>query len=540
MCRAFAALLAVSLLFSFSSASAQYPRDWGVDVVHYRFQVALSDDTDEIRGMAEITVRFPGEGKEAFFLDLIGREAGTSTGMEVLGVTRGQLALDHTHTGGRLKISMASPSTAQEERTYQVEYRGIPGDGLIIDTNMYGDRTFFGDNWPNRARHWLPTVDDVSDKATVEWIVTAPEHYDVVGTGRLMERSELGDGMGLTHWVSEVPVAPKVMVMGAARFAIRTTGFVDSVPIEAWVYPQNREDGFFDYAQAEDAVWFFSTHVGPFPYAKLANVQSKTRYGGMENAGNIFYSERSVRGDRSNEGLIVHEVAHQWFGDSVTEGDWTHIWLSEGFATYFTHLYNEVNHGRDRLVAGMERDRTTVLRFFSAYPDLALIPAQLTDPNDMLNRNAYQKGGWVLHMLRRQVGDDAFWKGIREYYREYRDKNALTEDFQQVMEAASGQELEWFFHQWAHVPGHPVLEGHWDYDLSSKNLTVTIRQIQKTGTLFRFPLDIEVVGDGGHLTETVEVTEGEHTFSISFPAEPREVSLDPDVWLLFDGSLIKG
>jgi aminopeptidase N len=357
-----------------------------------------------------------------------------------------------------------------------------------------------------------------------------------------MERSDLPDGTELTHWISDVPIAPKVMVMGAARFAIRTTGYVDGIPIQAWVYPRDREAGFLDFAQAEKAVRFFHERVGPFPYAKLANVQSKTRYGGMENAGNIFYSERAVRGDLSNEGLIVHETAHQWFGDSVTELDWNHIWLSEGFATYFTHLYNEANYGRDRLVQGMERDRSTVSGFFAQQPDQALVALQLTDPNEMLNRNAYQKGSWVLHMLRRQAGDDVFWSGIREYYRRFRDGNALTEDLQAVMEEVSGQDLGGFFNQWVYIPGHPILEGQWSYDIASASLHLSIIQAQGTGTVFRFPLDIGIVSvDGSRsLLGTVQVSESTQTFTFPLISAPTDVVLDPDTWLLFEGSVSKG
>jgi aminopeptidase N len=528
------------LTFQPSDLFAQYPRDWDVDVVHYRFHLTLRDGTDEIDGRAEVTVRFTEDGKDSFVLDLVGEDAETGQGMAVVAVTRDAAPIAFEHADNKLHITLDSPSRAEDRRTYAISYRGIPADGLIISTNMHGDRTFFGDNWPNRARHWLPTVDDVSDKATVEWIVTAPEHYDVVGTGRLVERSELGDGTGLTHWRSEVPIPPKVMVMGAARFAIRTTGYVGSVPIQAWVYPQNREAGFFDYAQARKAVAFFTTHVGPFPYAKLANVQSKTRYGGMENAGNIFYSERSVRGDRSNEGLIVHETAHQWFGDSVTEREWWHIWLSEGFATYFTHLYRELVYGRERLVAGMQRDRNTVLRFYAQAPELALIPLQLEDPNRMLNRNAYQKGGWVLHMLRRQVGDDAFWQGIREYYRQYRDSTALTEDLRRVMEEASGQDLEWFFQQWGYRPGHPVLAHEWSFDPASGQVTFTVRQVQDINTTFRFPLDIRLVAGEATSLETVEITGREHTFTLPFAVRPEQVTLDPETWLLFEGGIEPG
>lgn len=543
MVRILASTVAAGWLLPLSAQAVpdEYPRDWAVDVLHYRFHLTLSDTTDAITGRADITVLFSEAGKETFALDLIGTVPGVETGMEVLGVSREGEPVQFTHSEDRLTISLGSPSSTDDQRTYSISYHGTPADGLIIGTNKWGERTFFGDNWPDRARHWLPTVDHVSDKATVEWVVTAPEDYEVVGTGTLFERSDLPDGTELTHWVSDVPIPPKVMVMGAARFAIRTTGYVDGIPIQAWVYPRDREAGFLDFAQAEKAVRFFHERVGPFPYAKLANVQSKTRYGGMENAGNIFYSERAVRGDLSNEGLIVHETAHQWFGDSVTELDWNHIWLSEGFATYFTHLYNEENYGRERMAQGMKRDRNTVSGFFSQHPDQALVALQLTDPNEMLNRNAYQKGSWVLHMLRRQVGDDTFWSGIREYYRRFRDGNALTEDLQRVMEEVSEQDLESFFHQWVYTPGHPILEGQWSYDPVSRSLNLSLTQTQETGTVFHFPLDIGIVSaNGSHrMLETVQIEEGTQTFSLPLTSEPTEVVLDPDTWLLFEGTIMK-
>ena len=292
-----------------------YPRNWDVDILHYAFSLTLRDDTDEIVGDAEITIRFAKAGIDEFTLDLIGMDGNGETGMTVASVSRAGDPVEYTHAADRLTVSMTTSSTAEERRTYRISYRGVPADGLIIDENKYGDRTFFGDNYPERARHWLPTVDHVSDKATVEWLVTAPNHYQVVGTGSLVERSDLPAGTRLTHWRSTVPISPKVMVIGVARFAVQQVAVVDGVPLQTWVYPQNRDEGFYDFALAEKVLRFFDGHIGEFPYAKLANVQSKTRYGGMENASNIFYSEGSVSGMRRGEGLIAHEVAHQWFGE---------------------------------------------------------------------------------------------------------------------------------------------------------------------------------------------------------------------------------
>lgn len=519
-----------------AQADAPRPR---IDVLHYRFALALSDETDRIEGQAEVTLRFLEEVSDGFSLDLTGPDATAGTGMEVLSIFAGDRPTEFEQENGELIILPGPEIRAGDEATYRIEYRGVPGDGLIIGVNKHGDRTFFGDNWPNRARAWLPTHDHPSDKATVEWVITAPAHYDVVGTGSLIERLKLDGGLARTHWVSRVPVSTKVMVVGAARFAIRETGRVGDTPIQAWVYPQDSLAGFRDFARAGDAVHFFEDRIGPFPYAKLANVQSKTRYGGMENASNIFYAERAVRGDGRNEALIVHEVAHQWFGDSVTEEDWPHIWLSEGFATYFTHLFNEDRYGPERLKEGMRRDRRAVVRFFRERPGLVLVPAGTNDPNELLNDNSYQKGSWVLHMLRRTLGDQKFWRGIRTYFSEYRDGTADTGDFQRVMEEVAGEDLGWFFEQWAFRAGHPILDVTWEYDFSRGTLELEVRQVQRNGARYRFPLDIgfSLPGESDQIVKTVDVREGVQRFSIPLRTRPLDVILDPACWLLFEGEV---
>src|SRR5690606_4875147 len=230
--------------------------------------------------------------------------------------------------------------------------------------------------------------------------------YQVVANGRLVEETDLGDGLRLTRWASEAQLAPKIAVLGAAAFAVEHRGEIDGVPLQSWVYPEDREAGFHDFARAERALRLFASLLGEYPFEKLANVQSTTRYGGMENASNIFYDENSVTGTRMNEGLVAHEVAHQWFGNAVTEADWPHLWLSEGFATYLTHVYHEFTYGRDALAAGLARDRDRIAAFAAQQPQRPLVDTTYADPTALLNPNSYQKGGWVLHLLRQRVGDE--------------------------------------------------------------------------------------------------------------------------------------
>jgi aminopeptidase N len=258
----------------------------------------------------------------------------------------------------------------------------------------------------------------------------------------------------------------------------------------------------------------------------------------MENASNIFYFENSVNGKGDHDNLLAHEIAHQWFGDSASELDWHHVWLSEGFATYFTHLYNESTYGPDKRASDMLKDRTTVTAFNKKNP-LPVVFSDLPESLlDILSANSYQKGSWVLHMLRQQVGDDAFWRGIRQYYKEYQQSNALTSDFQRVMEQSSGQNLANFFKQWLYTPGHPVLKASWVYNEKARAIELTIAQSQ-SGEPFKFPLEIGITSPGNLKTvEKLEINAKTGKFSIRSDKKPQELQLDPAVKLLFEGSFM--
>ncbi len=500
-----------------------------IDVQHYHLEITLNDTTDVIAGKARLFIRFT-EKAQPFQLDLT-ELSYDKKGMTVARVTENGQEVAFEHQNAVLKIQ---PKTDNKDlfRTYEITYSGIPVDGLIIAKNLYGDRTFFGDNWPDRARHWFPCVDHPSDKATFEFVVTAPDHYQVVANGVQIEETNIADGVKLSHWKTNVAIPTKVAVIGVARFAIQYLGEIHDVPVSSWVYPQNREKGFYDYAIAEKVLDYFIEHVGPYPYGKIANVQSKTRFGGMENASNIFYFEASVTGNRDHEDLIAHELAHQWFGNSATETDWAHIWLSEGFATYFTDLYIEHVHGRDAFVARMQKEREQVIDF-SKRSQSPVVDTKTKDYMKLLNPNSYQKGAWVLHMLRHKIGDDYFWQGIHSYYQKYALSNASTADFQQVMETISGQNLDAFFQQWLHTGGNPVLQKSWTFQKSMVHLDIS--QVQKSDAVFQFPLTVKVIGeDGQSTTKTVQVTKAEQSFDINVNFKPREVVLDPDTWLLYE------
>ncbi|MEZ4703265.1 MAG: M1 family metallopeptidase [Rhodothermales bacterium] len=529
--------LLIALLCIPSAASAArdtYPKNPNIDVLHYAFALTLSDETDAIEGVATIDARYLAGGQRSFRLDLVERRDGQ--GMQVRRVTVNGAESTFRHEQDQVFIDLPAAPEAGSRVRITVEYAGVPASGLKIAPNKYGDRTFFSDNWPNRARHWLPTVDHPYDKATSEMKITAPARYQVVSNGLLVEESDLGDGMRLTHWKQSVPIATWLYVLGAAEFAVQRVGSYRGKEIQTWVYRQDRDAGFYDFAvPTMDVLAFYEAKVGPYSYEKVANIQSNSVGGGMEAASAILYGDNSVTGDRSRrwQHVIIHELAHQWFGNAVTESDWDDVWLSEGFATYFTLLFREHFYGRDDFVAGLKQSRDQIYTFYADRPDYRIVHDNLSDMSQVTTGMTYQKGAWVLHMLRTLLGDDVFWEGIQTYYAAYKDRNATTADFRRHMEEASGLELDAFFQQWLYQGGVPWIEGDWTVDTGRGQVVITARQVQNTYA-FRLPMVFEVrYADGSTSRHRLDLS-GNASATLDVPAARAvtDVIPDPDTQLL--------
>ena len=502
-----------------------------IDVLGYKFKIGLNDVNDTIYGVAEIKVKFLHPASEVSF-DLT-KVKDNGKGMKV-GKLQGSNIRSSIYNEESFRILLSQNMNAGDTATFIVPYSGIPADGLIISKTKYGHRSFFADNWPNRGHNWIPCHDDPADKATVEFVITAPEHYQVVANGVQIEETSLGNGFRLTHWKEETPISTKVMVIGAADFAVNLAGVVNgNIPVYSWVYPENKDKGFYDYALANDILEYYISRVGPYGYKKLANVQSKTRFGGLENANTIFYSENSVSGTRKSEGLIAHEIAHQWFGNMATEKSFGHLWLSEGFATYFTILYFENKYGKDTAIKMLKEGRDKVIDY-SKESKKAVVDTEETDYMKLLNPNSYPKGGWVLHMLRGELGDSVFWRSIRKYYATYAGSIADTRDLQKVFEDVSGKNLKQFFDQWLYTTGQPELEITWKYDVN-KSLVIDVKQLQKN--IFKFPLAFKINYSSGSKKEKVYIDKAEFSYKIKQDQKPVSIIVDPDTELLMSNTI---
>ncbi len=508
-----------------------YPRQLNLDAVHYVFRLTLTDAGNEIAGESTAVLRIVTAGTREAILDLTSRNA--DKGMSVSAVSCGGAPVVFAHDSNRLRITFAQPQPAGAEVSCTTAYRGVPAGGLRLINNIHGERTGFSENWPDNARQWLPMIDHPYDKATGEFIVTAPAHYQVVANGLLIEETDLPDGQRRTHWKQSVPIASWLYALGMARFTVRHYATSKGIPQQTWVFPQNADNGrrIFELT-GRRAFDFFSEQIGPYSYEKLAHVQAAGLGGGTEHASAIFYGEKGVA---SGGGPVVHEVAHQWWGNAVTERDWDDVWLSEGFATYFTLLYAEQFDGREAFVRGLRSSRDRILALERSSPDTPVIHRNLSDMRRVLNQFVYQKGGWTLHMLRYTIGTDRFWQGVREYYRRYQNQNASTDDLRQIMERVSGSDLRWFFAQWLTRSGVPALTGTWSYDATAKQIVVELKQAQ-AGEPYRLPIEIGIAATptAAPRIERVELTGRDGRYTFAADAEPASVALDPNTWVLMD------
>lgn len=535
--------------------------DDGVDVLDYQVELELTEGNSEIRGRTRLRLARAGGEEDRVVLDLTGMAVDSVSvgprvyrGMERVSPDTYRDSLSR----GRLPVPFPDDSEAGDTLAILVHYRGTPDDGLILGRTPHDAPSVFADNWPNRARFWFPSVDHPSDKATVTFVVRAPEAWQVVSNGTPLspptpvadaagsgEDGEPGEPARRTwRWETEAPIPTYTMVVGATTFSTRPLGTAacgraplsprrdGCVEVTAWLFPPDTGQANRSFRRAPEMMDFYTSLIGPYPFEKLAHVQAATRFGGMENSSAIFYPGQPLAAGRDMEAVVAHETAHQWFGDSVTEADWRHLWLSEGFAEYFEALFFEDADGVEAFRRSMESKRQSYLR--SGVADRPVIEEDQEDLFALLNMNNYAKGGWVLHMLRGVLGDEAFFRGIRRYYQEHAYGTVLTEDFRAAMEQVAEQDLGWFFDQWLRQPGHPVVTADAAWDADAGSARVTLRQVQpERWPTFRLPATVEIeVAEGGPVRREIEMTERTMDVEVPLDAEPSAVRFDPDGWIL--------
>jgi len=521
-------VIAAGVLLALAAARAgadAYPRQ-PIDVQHYDVDIEFGEDF-AFEATVRVDVRLLSAATEVH-LDF--------EGPTVVAVTTEGQALPYRHDAGRLGVTLPPTALPGHVLPLTVHYRGQPdGVALVARPNAHGDPALFADNWPEGARRWLPAVDHPSDKATVDFAITADDRFGAVAPGELVETRTLPDGRRLTRWSAPVAIPAYCMVVGLAEFQVTRVGTADGIPLSVWAFPPDADVTGRMFARSVLMMEYYADLLGPYPYSKLAQVQSTIRYAGMENASAIFYAETELQGPHVDEFPVAHEIAHQWWGNSVTPADWDDLWLSEGFATYFDALFYEHIEGPEALRRRMRRGAQRLVARQAGRPG-AIVDPDVTDPQEKLTPLVYQKGAWVLHMLRRQVGDEAFFRGVREFYRRHAGANATTADLRVVFEAATGDSLEAFFRQWLLRTGMPDLRVTWAWEEATGEVLVQVEQVQD-GEPYHAPLDLAFLGPGGAETRTMTLAEARDVARFPLPEAPSGVQVDPDGWLLHEAAV---
>ncbi len=525
----------ISFLLLFSSLGAK-PTLWSqartapqphIDVLAYSVQIALDDSLQHIRAHVQITLTL-NKPKDTLVLDFV--SSSDTRGLVVDSIhakyDKGFFRMKWWSAPHKLYIYTTSGPSFQDTVQLDIYYHGMPQDGLILSKNRHGQPTAFADNWPNRASHWFPCHDHPADKALFTFDIEAPNWTQTISNGRLIACINTTPTRVRTIWKTSYPLPTKVAVIGVAPFAVLHDTSVQGISVSYWVFTPDREKGWRDYAYAPRVLHYFIQLIGPYPFDKLANVQSRTRYGGMENASCIFYAENSVTGRADHESLIVHEIAHQWFGNAVTEKRWSDLWLSEGMATYLTNLYIEDHYGTDALKQRLRTQRQKALRYHKR--DRRPIVDTLYDRVELLlTPHVYERAAWVLHMLRLQTGRDTFIDILRDFYRQYRFQNASTREFSQIVSKHTGRDWSAFVAQWLKRKEVPILHYHFE----RQTATLVIRQVQQ-GPPFHLPLRLRVQRTDGSAHDLhVRITERQTQLTLPF-VDVKDVIFDPEVELL--------
>ena len=506
---------------------------------HYLVNIMLNDQLSEITSATVgiyVTILKPTRVIDLDFGEL-----------KVNRVSINRKEVPFTHRDGKLLFTLSEDALPGTSLLLGVDYQGKPKDGLILTTDKDGKPAAIGDNWPDRVHHWIPVLDHPSAKATITFNITAPAGQEVIANGRLDHVETTATGQRTWTYSEGVPIPPYCMIIGVGQFARVEPAQRAPTPLSYYVPLSERELALKGFSPAIPSIEFFSEKIAPYPYEKLALIVGATRFGGMENSGAIVFTSalfnRSSTAGMSktygvpfgNVTLIAHEIAHQWFGDSVTESTWSDLWLSEGFATYFAGVFVQRYESEESFQRYMSNAATSVFEY-EKKKRMPIFDRDTESLMDLLNPNNYQKGAWVLHMLRSNLGDDVFFRGIRAYYETHKNSVASTEDLRAALEKASGKNLRAFFARWVYDSGHPQYELKWQW-LGKKELRLVLSQFQP-GNAFLDPVHLTITTAKGKRDVLLKPTGKVLIEQIPLRDKPVQIDLDPRNTLL-DESTIK-
>lgn len=521
--------------FVYSDYRPRFIRHYGYVVRHLRGDLRVNLDDRSVSGSVEYRLLSPSDG----YVDFDASE------MRISGVRVDGSVVSFEYDGRLIRFPLS-----RGEHSVVIDYYAKPRKGLyfILPDDYYRDRrpVVWTQGESEDNHYWLPIPDYPSVKFTSELYITVPKPLIAVSNGVLVEVRDLGSET-MWHWRLDKPHSAYLVAFAAGEFDVIRED-CGGLPIEHYVPKGMGVVARFSFHRTCDMLRFFSEYTGieyPWPNYKHVAVPEFI-YGGMENTTVTILTATTLhdehahcpgsrfpcpdREDFTSDGLVAHELAHQWFGDYVTTRDWGNIWLNEAFATYLEALYTEHAKGREEFLYELHQNLKAYLNELNRY-SRPIVTRLYRDPEEMFDRHTYEKGSLVLHTLRSLLGDEAFRRGISTYLGRHAYGNADTEDLRKAFEEASGRPLDWFFHQFVYSSGHPVIKYSWSYDSSSRALRLSVSQTQGEDSypVYRLFLEFEVKLPSGKV-EVVrhEIEERSVSIYVPMPERPLYVCLDPE------------
>ncbi|MCS6862210.1 MAG: M1 family aminopeptidase, partial [Abditibacteriales bacterium] len=524
----------------------KFARDRVYDVQHMKMEFAFDIPKKVVYGRVTNWLRPLHQPLSVVELD--------AAGLKIKSVTLvGGGSLKYETTADKLRVSLPRPFTPQEQIGITVVYEAGPrrpsnlpfGFGLRFIAPDSNDPNaplqVWSLNQPDAAHTWIPCYDYPNDKTTTEVILTVPKGMVGVSNGTLASVKANPDGTRVFHWKQMKPHSTYLISVAVGDLVYVKDKPYDGIPIGYWVPRRHEKNAIPAFGNTPEMVKFFSEKIGvKYPWDKYDTVTVHGFGGGMEHTSATTVGEGSLHDARakldvSSDDLLAHELAHQWWGDLLTCKDWSHIWLNEGFATYFALLWTEYKEGKEAFQSGVNSMFQGGLAADAGPNKRPVVWRGYAAPNLMFGAHAYPKGGSVLHMLRGVLGDDLFWKGLKLYATRHAYQPVETEHLRLALQDASDRDLTWFFHQWLYKAGYPAFQVRYEWDEAAQQVKVIVKQTQQTSDLvpiFRMPVDIYVTTAAGRQKQRVWVEKAEHEFVFPAASRPLMVNFDPEQWVL--------
>ena len=517
--------------FAPPGTATHYVPDRPVAVSHVRLNFEPDLAARSLRGQSHLSLTARRDGLDKVELNAVE--------MTIEGVSLdGQPVSGVDYDGECLRIALGRTFARGEQFSLAVDYRCKPRRGLYFvgPDQAHPDRALecWSQGQDDDSRFYWPCVDLPVEKATSEVFCTVPTGMTVLSNGDLAEQSDLGDGRMRWHYVLDLPHSPYLVTLVCGSFAeLKDRAPETGVDVYYYASQDRAADARRSLGRTPEMIDFFSRRIGvPYPHRRYSQVfVHDFIFGGMENTTATTLTSEALLDaraalDHDVESLVSHELAHQWWGDLLTCREWPEAWLNEGFATYFEYVWREHTRGRDEADVDLLGDLDAYLGEAGTY-QRPIFCRQYEEPIDLFDRHLYEKGGRVLHMLRHELGEDNFWHALRLYAERHARGSVETRDLVRAIEEATSRNLDWFFDQWVGSPGHPELEGTWEWDADKKVGTLRVEQKQSGDRPQRFATRVRFEVEGGEHEEGGEMSQRSHAFEFHLAARPTQVIFDP-------------